>query len=240
MPCESSNLVGGIYVINKGGFGRPVKVLHTPTDPPRSQSLGPSPGRKLDSIEPDRLCDQTNLVARHFRAQHQRPVGLLDVNVGELLPHQRALLVCDGTVTSLIEALTLEPLTVGLQEESVEPVPVDYARLLAIHPTTAVVRRRVIIRGSKSRQVYAYAESLLLPDRLPAGFLRTVREDPRGLGSALRRATVTSRRELLWFGRLVSLEWPGYPLPPLPMTSRTYQLVIDENPAILISEHFAW
>jgi chorismate-pyruvate lyase len=189
---------------------------------------------------PDILPHRSDLVARHFRAQHRRPVALLDIDVGDLLPYQRALLVCDGTITTIIEALTLEPVTVDLHEESIVPASAEYASLFAVSPTTAVVRRRVIIRGSESSQVHAYAESILLPDRLPEGFLRCLREDPRGLGSALCRARVSSRRELLWFGRIASLNWPDHLLPPFPSTSRTYQLVIDRNSAVLISEHFPW
>jgi chorismate-pyruvate lyase len=134
----------------------------------------------------------------------------------------------------------LEPLAVEVQGEAVEPAPVEYAHLLAVAPATAVVRRRVIIRGSSSCQEYAYAESILLPNRLPVGFLGTMREDPRGLGSALCQAMVSSRRELLWFGRLTSLEWPDCPFPPRPIASRTYQLLIREHLAMLISEHFVW
>ncbi len=230
----------GTNVINKGESNQPVEELPALSAPSRSQDFRPPPVRELESAAPDILRDRSDLVSRHFRAQHRRPVTLLDVNVGDLLPHQRAFLVCDGTITSLIEAFTLEPLTVDLQEEALVPASAEYAYLLAVSPATAVVRRRVLIRGSESCQVYAYAESMLLPDRLPVGFLRTVYEDPRGLGSALCRAMVSSRRELLWFGRITSLGWPDYPLPSLPLTSRTYQLVVDENPAMLISEHFAW
>jgi chorismate-pyruvate lyase len=189
---------------------------------------------------PDILRDRSELVAHHFRAQHRRPVALLDIDVDELLPYQRALLVCDGTITTLLEALTLEPVTVDLQEESVVPASNEHSSLFAISPATAVSRRRVIIRGKESAQVHAYAESILLPDRLPDEFLSFLREDPRGLGSALRRAKVSSRRELLWFGRIASLSWPDYMLTPLPLTTRTYQLVIDGDPAVLITEHFAW
>jgi chorismate-pyruvate lyase len=240
VSCEITQLTGGTNVINTGESSQPVNALSTPPAPARGQDLEPPSGRESKSAAPVILRDRNDLVVRHFRAQHRRPVALLDVDVSDLLPHQRALLVCDGTITSLIEAFTLEPLTVTLQEESMVPVAAEYAHLLGVHPATAIVRRRVIISGSESYQVYAYAESMLLPDRLPAGFLRTVREDPRGLGSALCRTMVSSRRELLWFGRITSLGWPDYPLPPLPLTSRTYQLVINKNPAMLISEHFAW
>ena len=189
---------------------------------------------------PNILHDRSALVARHFLAQRQRPAELININVTDLLPYQRALLVCDGTITSLIEALTLEPITVDLHQQSIVPASVAHACLLKISPTTTVMRRRVIIRGSESGQAYAYAESLLIPDRLPIGFLTALRENPRGLGSALCGAMVNNRRELLWFGRINALNWPGDLSPPLPMTTRTYQLVIDNHPAILISEHFVW
>jgi chorismate-pyruvate lyase len=236
----NAQLTGGTSVINTGKSSQPAEALSTQLAPSQAQDVTLPPVREREFGSRDILRDRSDLIARHFRAQHRRPVALLDVEVGELLPHQRAFLVCDGTITSLIEAFTLEPMSVGLLEESIVPAPANYAHLLAVSPATTVVRRRVIIRGSESCQVYAYAESMILPDRLPTGFLRTVREDPRGLGSALSRAMVSSRRELLWFGRITSLGWPAYPLPPLPLTSRTYQVLVGGNPVMLISEHFAW
>jgi chorismate-pyruvate lyase len=227
-------------MINAGASNQPVEALPVLPASTRAKDLAAPRVRRSESPPAHDLRERSGLISRHFRAQHRRPVSLLDVDVCALSPHQRAFLVCDGTITSLIEAFTLERLTVSLQEESIVAASTDCACLLAIAPATALVRRRVIIRGSESYRAYAYAESMLLLDRLPAGFLRTLRENPRGLGSALSQAMVSSRRELLWFGRITSLGWPGLPLHLPPLTSRTYQLFVEESPAVLISEHFAW
>jgi chorismate-pyruvate lyase len=43
---------------------------------------------------------------------------------------------------------------------------------------------------------------------------------------------------MVW--RVTSLEWSECLSPPCPITSRTYELIVHGNPAMLISEHFVW
>jgi chorismate-pyruvate lyase len=85
---------------------------------------------------------------------------------------QRILVTTDGTVTETLAAIFLEPIElVKLAVEVVaspEPLPA-----LEIEPGSSLMQRQIVLRGSRSRTPYAYAEVTIAADRLPPG----LRED---------------------------------------------------------------
>ncbi len=106
---------------------------------------------------------------------------------------------------------------------------------------TPVVARSVLLRGEYSRAVYAYALSLIMPDRLPAEVSQQIFADPSGsLGVMLWNSRLETRREVLWYGR--------EPAPDLPaelrglvdgeVISRTYRILTGGRPVMLINEKF--
>ncbi len=78
----------------------------------------------------------------------------------------RLLSQSDGTVTALLERVTGESVEADVIVQaaivSTAPGPLD------VEPGRPVVRRHAIVRGTASRRDYLYAETLLVPDRLPA------------------------------------------------------------------------
>ncbi len=72
----------------------------------------------------------------------------------------------DGTVTALLERVTGESVEADVIAQ-VAFVPTVRGPL-DLEPGDAVVRRRAIVRGAMSRRDYLYAETLFVPDRLPA------------------------------------------------------------------------
>lgn len=101
------------------------------------------------------------------------PARSLDVD-----PVDRMLLTADGTVTTLLEACTGEPIVTRTTRQS-GPAPLERvlaaagrwwhpdAQLLELAPAERVVARRVTLRGACSDGAYVLAESLVAPDRLP-------------------------------------------------------------------------
>jgi chorismate-pyruvate lyase len=166
-------------------------------------------------------------VLRRFVAQHERPSGAGALDFAALSPHHRGLLVTDGTVTSLLEAYSLEAVRTRCLDHVAGRLTPVQQRWLGVDARAATLARRVVIEGVRSNTAYLSASSVLIPDRLPADFVAALAQEDASIGSALIGAAVEHRRELLWFDR-----------PPGTVASRTYRVFIQGRPALLITEEF--
>ena len=187
-------------------------------------------------LEPDDGTIEDALLRGRFIAQPARPGDARDV--GGLTAVQRALLLNDGTVTSLLEALAREPIMVDVLDQRDTSSDADGARSLDLPADSAIVSRRVLLRGLSGR-VHAVAESLLVPARLPPAFILALAGNSRGLGAVLDELRLETRRDLLWFGAADTPEWSreaGVREPAL--LTRSYRVVVGGVPAILITEGF--
>ncbi len=172
-------------------------------------------------------------------ADFARPADLASVNLRALAPMQRALLVIDGTVTTFLEAYTLEPMTIVRLAHSRGELPADHAWLGAARGTP-IVSREVLIDGRYSRTLYVWALSQIVPERLPPGLGERLELEGEGIGRLLAERTVESRREVLWYGREHVAELPealrgragGE------FVSRTYRILHGGRPIALIHERF--
>lgn len=176
-----------------------------------------------------------------FVAQFAKPSDLEEINLSQLTPFQRALLVIDGTVTRFIEAYTFSPVEVVLLHQETQTLPTDHA-WLEVEKGTEIVARQVILQtGQKDDQqptVHVYATSTIVLDRIPQTIREGLTVKDQGLGHLLQRSGLESRRDLLWWG----LKRPT-DLPPAlvhmegkPFLSRTYRIVTDGQPIMLINE----
>ena len=98
----------------------------------------------------------------------------------------------------------------------------------------------MLLCGKYSATTYAYAVSLLIADRLPASVMRDLDVEPAGLGRILLNSQLENRREVLWYGREQIADLPetievytGHDF-----ISRTYRIMVDNQPIMLISEKF--
>lgn len=178
-----------------------------------------------------------------FVAMHARPAALADVDPSILSPFQRALLTIDGTVTQFIEAYAMEPVLIRVLEQATVRAE-DLARWLACEEDVEVLRRRSALAGARTQNLYAYAESLLLPSRLSADIRTALNREMGGLGKILLNASLESRREALWFGMETLRDLPGELGVGNSMSclTRTYRIIAGGEPLMLITERFpvAW
>lgn len=171
-----------------------------------------------------------DLVRRHFHAQFARPADWHDVPVTSLSPYHRSVLMTDGTVTSALEAYTLEPVRARcLAQRETTVAAADAGGWLHASPELGVLARRSELVGVRTQIRYARAESLIVPGRLPAAFRSALAAEPAGIGTALRSGRTEVHRELLWFGR-----------PRGVVCARSYRVLIGGWPALMISEWFLW
>ena len=176
-----------------------------------------------------------------FVAQFAKPSDLEEMNLSRLTPFQRTLLVIDGTVTRFIEAYTFSPVEVVLIYQETQTLPTNHAWLDAEQGTEVVARQVVLQTVQKDGQqptVHVYATSIVVLDRIP----QTVREGltikDRGLGQLLQHSGLETRRDLLWWGleRPTDLPEVLLHLEGKPFLSRTYRVVANGQPIMLITE----
>ena len=178
-----------------------------------------------------------------FVAQFAKPPDLEEMNLSQLTPFQRALLVIDGTVTQFIEAYTFSPVEVVLLHQEAQTLSTDHAWLDAKKETEVVVRQVVLQTDQKDVQqptVHAYATSIVVLDRIPPIIREGLTLKGRGLGQLLQRSGLESRRDLLWWGLKGPKDLPEalVYLEGKPFLSRTYRIVTDGQPIMLINEQF--
>jgi chorismate-pyruvate lyase len=174
-----------------------------------------------------------------FVANFNRPDHIEPVNLRTLSSFQRALLVIDGTVTKFIEATTMEPVEIKLVQQTKEKLSTEQELLQAL-PDTEVLARQVLLQGKYSYRFYAYASSLIIPERLNPDERKQVENFGRGLGKILNTSGTEQYRELLWYGKEYPKEIPGMTpeLMERGFLSRTYRIYCNGRPVMLINEKF--
>lgn len=177
-------------------------------------------------------------VNQHFLWQDERPRDVGEVEIAELDPFLRNLLFTDGTVTRALAAQTLAPVAVErISQAEASPLPAAVSAYLEADEEEETIRRRVgIAVGAAAPAIWA--ESYIVPCRLPPGFVGQLDGAPDGIGQSLQRIALESYRELLWFGFDTAPSWAGA-APGAIAIRRLYRIVSDRQAAILISESFA-
>lgn len=168
----------------------------------------------------------------YFKSRGYVPGGIVtnskneDLHMEGLPPFLRTLLVTDGTVTKHLEAFFWEQVEVENLGQS--ETALDRAMpWLDMQSGDAVLRRHVRLRGTESGRVYAHAESLIRLDSLPERLRADLLGGRIGIGELLREKGLETYREILDVGKRGD-----------DRVYRTYRIVINHHPAILITEEF--
>ena len=178
-----------------------------------------------------------------FVAQAEKPEELAEVNLTRLTPRQRALLVTDGTVTRFIEAYTFSPVEVVLLHREKRTLPTEHG-WLELPAGGQVIARQVVLQTSpkdnETPTIHTYAVSLIVPQRLPKLILDGLEVEGEGLGMLLASSGLETRRDLLWWGveRAIGLPDAINHLEGKPLLSRTYRIIANKQPIVLINEKF--
>ncbi|WP_295384518.1 chorismate pyruvate-lyase family protein [uncultured Thiodictyon sp.] len=171
------------------------------------------------------------------------------IQLAELAPFLRALLVTDGTVTKALEAYFWEPVAVDTLEQRFETAeePVPWIGLAA---GDRCLIRDARLRGVHSGRIFAEALSLIRTELIPPDFRRRLIDREIGIGVLIRDSGLESYREVLDVGLDHGDDAPGEPPGSAPgpapgpagdnerFVFRTYRIVIGGRPVILITERF--
>jgi chorismate-pyruvate lyase len=197
---------------------------------------------KIDKNQ-DSGCFANTHMKTLFVAQDAKPEKIKKINLTQLTPFQRGLLVTDGTVTRFIETYTLAPVEVVLLQQTKKTLPTKH-RWLQLPAGEDVISRQVVLQSHSQNEpspiIHTYADSLIVPQRLPKSLLDRLDSDQQGLGGLLRRSDLETRRELLWCGIEILEDLPSAVahLEGETFISRAYRVFANQEPLMLINEKF--
>jgi chorismate-pyruvate lyase len=163
--------------------------------------------------------------------------GGADVPISSLPPFLRALLVTDGTVTKILEAYFWEPVEVRTLEQSFRRAE-QRVEWIQVDVGDRVLIRRAQLAGRDSGRTYVNAFSVIRTQLIPAAFRQRLIDREIGIGVLIRDSGLESYREVLEIGleRPEDLEQSAEPGGET--VFRTYRIIIEGEPVILITEGF--
>jgi chorismate-pyruvate lyase len=178
----------------------------------------------------------------YFKSRGYVPGGMVtnsknvEFHMESLPPFLRTLLVADGTVTKSLEAFFWEQVAV----ENLGQAPLCLAHsvpALELPAGATVLERRVRLMGMESGREFAQAHSLIKLEALPTHLREDLQQGRIGIGELLRERGLETYREILDVGQSEAM--PGAIAgEKLDAIYRTYRILIQHQPAILITETF--
>ena len=143
-----------------------------------------------------------------------------------------------GTVTAFLEQLVGEP--IDAYERHHEKTHSGTTDCLGIGPGLQLLKRTVVLRGRRSATPYLYAESLLVPGRLPAAFFRRLETSVDPIGRILTEHGIAFTRVSLSEPdpRHASIRGDNPPAPDDCALVRSYRVDVAGVPVMMITEWF--
>ncbi len=108
----------------------------------------------------------------------------------------RILAGTDGTVTHILEAYAAEAVDLVKVSQSWVSAPADRASL-GIADGERALRRVILLRGAQSHATFAYADSVVMLDRLPPSVADGLLNSEVPIGKLLRRCRAETFREVV-------------------------------------------
>lgn len=181
----------------------------------------------------------------YFKVRGYVPGGIVtninseDLDLQKLPPFLRTLMITDGTVTKSLEAYFWEQVIVDTLSQEEIDFPVDQ-EWLGIKKGDRVLQREVRLKGAETDKVYVYARSLIRMEALPDHLKEALLSGKIGIGELVRECGLETYREIMNMGHetdealvdIFSTPHCGE------LVYRTYRIVVNHQPAILITEYF--
>lgn len=118
----------------------------------------------------------------------------------KLTPMQRALLISDGSTTTLLEAFTGQVVLIKGRSQSIARADPQLASELQVEPRSEISKRIVHLVSRDSKEILAYAISYTPIERLSPALLYDVQQTDIPIGKILKMHKIESRREIREIG----------------------------------------
>jgi chorismate-pyruvate lyase len=148
-----------------------------------------------------------------------------------------ALADAGGTVTALVERLVGEP--IDAQVQSQYAMPADRSNGLGVEVGHPLLVRTAVLTGRRSGRPFVYAESVLVPSRLPERFCVRIGTAGLPIGRILEEEGIAvTRSPVGGSGRGTETVRSAAPLATDHLLYRTYRVDVEGSPAMVIAEWF--
>jgi beta-ribofuranosylaminobenzene 5'-phosphate synthase len=164
----------------------------------------------------------------------------IEREIGYLSPLQTLLLLTDGSVTTLLEAISGDEVSVTTLSQVVAAPGKDVAAALEIGPGEMVNHRTVVLKNSRTREVLVYAVSYTPLLRLEPGFTDDLMRADIPIGKILKKHAIESRREIQRIGirKKDAAITRAFGNRPGPFLFRDYTIIRAGKPLMMIEEFF--
>lgn len=152
---------------------------------------------------------------------------------------QRILLSTDGTVVQILEAFFRDPIRLASHVQFLAPIsPTD----VDLEPTgeETVLRRKVLLQGTRTGRNYISADTTIVVDRLEPPLREDLLSTSEPIGRLLRAHRTETFREMLHMGRrrAESLAGEFGVDADDELLFRIYRILAGGRPIMLLAEHF--
>lgn len=161
------------------------------------------------------------------------------LQLSELSVFQQVLLITDGTLTKILETYVGEHLEVMKLSEEMRP-EVDGIWCMDLAPGSEVIERKIVLQGQVTNRNWLYAESLIVPERLDPAFREQLITSQAPIGKLWLQYKVETFKEII-----TTYKEPAGPVaryfdinPFTPLLCRTYRVLSNRVPTMLITEKF--
>ena len=178
------------------------------------------------TVELMRTDLQDNLVRSH-------------IEPSALSTFQRILLTTDGTVTDILEAYAFEQIRIVKLSEKLVLLDQDILPM-GLKKGTEVIARKILLQGKISRKNFVYAESIIVPEKLDDQFKEALLETKTPIGKIWFEQRVETFKEILEASKEPAEGLSSYfgVEPSDSLLSRTYQVITNRKPVMMITEKF--
>ena len=161
------------------------------------------------------------------------------IEPSDLSTFQRILLTTDGTVTDILEAYSFEQIRISKLSEQIVLLDHEIPQI-GLKQGTEVIARKILLQGKISLKNFVYAESIIVPERLDDQFKEALLETKTPIGKIWFEQRVETFKEILETSKESSEELSIYfnIKPSDNLLSRTYQVVTNRKPVMMITEKF--
>jgi len=163
--------------------------------------------------------------------------GPLDLT--QLPPFLRSLLVTDGTVTKSLEAWFWEKVIIEPISNQSEVIN-DSVLGLEVDNGDKVLRREVVLKGVTTNSTYATARSTVSLKHFPSDIRQALEKGEIGIGELLREKGVETYRDIFDINYYSDFLKHDALLSSFEsnVLSRSYRIRVNGNPAIIVTEYF--
>lgn len=161
------------------------------------------------------------------------------VDLKNLSPLQRIILISNGTLTELLEHLVVEPLQVVKLHESIDATS-DEIAYLDLPKNQQVITREICLQGKNSGKNWLYAKSKIVLERLPTQFQKDLLDSQIPIGKLWAKHRVETYKEIeLPFSEMAEKLAIHFNIAPKDeLLGRTYRVFSNQQPMMMLTEKF--